>query len=47
MRRPMTSMLRSIMLLVKIEKQLRKHKEKAQALRNKKGSQSKDITGQN
>ena len=30
--------------LVKIEKQLRKHKEKAQALRNKKGSQSKDMT---
>ena len=28
--------------LVKIEKQLRKHKEKAQALRNKKGSQSKE-----
>lgn len=28
--------------LVKIEKQLRKHKEKAQDLRNKKGSQSKD-----
>ena len=29
--------------LVKIEKQLRKHKEKAQALRNKKGSQSKET----
>jgi putative sigma-54 modulation protein len=28
--------------LVKIEKQLRKHKEKSQALRNKTGSQSKD-----
>ena len=28
--------------LIKIEKQLRKHKEKAQALRNKKGSQSKE-----
>lgn len=28
--------------LVKIEKQLRKHKEKAQALRNKKGSKSKE-----
>ena len=30
--------------LVKIEKQLRKHKEKNLALRNKKGSQSKEIT---
>ena len=28
--------------LTKIEKQLRKHKEKAQALRNKKGSKSKE-----
>ncbi|MZH02708.1 MAG: ribosome-associated translation inhibitor RaiA [Nitrospinae bacterium] len=28
--------------LIKIEKQLRKHKEKAQALRNKKGSKSKE-----
>ena len=28
--------------LIKIEKQLRKHKEKAQALRHKKGSQSKE-----
>jgi putative sigma-54 modulation protein len=30
--------------LVKIEKQLRKHKKKAQALRNKKGLQLKDNT---
>lgn len=30
--------------LVKVEKQLRKHKEKAQALRHKKGSQSKDSS---
>jgi putative sigma-54 modulation protein len=28
--------------LIKVEKQLRKHKEKNQALRNKKGPQSKD-----
>ena len=28
--------------LVKVEKQLRKHREKSQDLRNKKGSQSKD-----
>ena len=30
--------------LTKIEKQLRKHKEKAQAIRNKKGSKSKKNT---
>ena len=30
--------------LTKIEKQLRKHKEKTQALRNKKGSKSKENT---
>ena len=32
----------TILYSLKIEKQLRKHKEKAQALRNKKGSKSKD-----
>ncbi len=30
--------------LIKIEKQLKKHKEKAQALRHKKGPQSKDSS---